>query len=67
MATQKDIDEAIEMQQVYARDNKLHKEIGAILTEKGVLSPHDVEILLEEQQGQMGFMAWFAAFFRINR
>ena len=67
MATEKDVQEALFIQDEYARMHKLHKEIGAILTEKGLLTPKDVEKILEEQKPITGMLAWFFELFNLSR
>ncbi len=67
LASQRDIEEALKLQEEYEEKHKIHKEIGAILTEKGVLTPNDVVTILEEQKGQMSTMAWFSALFGLSR
>ncbi len=67
LASEKDIAEALNIQKEYEEIHKIHKKIGTILTEKGVLAPSDVKMILEEQKGQVGIMAWFAALFGLSR
>lgn len=68
LATQKDIAEALKIQKEYAAKHTTHKEIGQILTEKGILTPNDVKGILDEQEGQTdSAMAWFAALFGLSR
>ncbi|MBD3379592.1 MAG: hypothetical protein GF408_03915 [Candidatus Omnitrophica bacterium] len=68
LASRKDIEEAIKTQKEYAENHKVQREIGAILTEKGILTPDDVKSILEEQQkNQDSLMAWFSAFFGLSR
>ena len=67
LATENDIQEALRTQKEFDEKDKLHKEIGAILTEKGILTPNDVRTILDEQKGQTGLMAWFAALFGLSR
>ncbi|MFC1548850.1 hypothetical protein ACFL5E_02715 [Candidatus Omnitrophota bacterium] len=67
LATEEDVKEALRIQKEWEEKHKAHKEIGAILTEKGVLAPSDVKLILEEQKGQIGAMAWFAALFGLSR
>ncbi|MDD5634510.1 MAG: hypothetical protein PHW46_04455 [Candidatus Omnitrophica bacterium] len=66
LATQKEIDEALVIQKEYEKRNRIHKEIGAILTEKGILTPKDVKKILEEQRSHRGLVAWFTAFFNLT-
>lgn len=66
LATEKDVIEALKLQKEYQEIHKIHKEIGSILTEKGVLSPNDVKFILEEQKTQRSLMAWFTALFRLS-
>ena len=67
LASQKDIDEALEIQEEYEKKHKTHKLIGAILTEKEVLTPQDVKGILEEQNGQISVLAWFVELFQLSR
>jgi len=67
MASSHDIEAALCIQKEYAEKHKIHKEIGAILTEKGILTPSDVTTILEEQKDHQGTMAWFTALFNLNR
>ena len=67
LASEKDIAEALETQKEYLKAHKIHKQIGVILTEKGVLTPNDVKTILEEQKGQNNTMAWFYELFNLNR
>ncbi|MFH1798735.1 MAG: hypothetical protein ABH844_05300 [Candidatus Omnitrophota bacterium] len=67
LASEQDIREALRIQKEYAEKHEIHKEIGAILTEKGIFSPNDVKTILEEQKGQISLMAWFTALFGLNR
>ena len=66
LASQKDVDEALKLQKEYSEKHQIQKQIGAILTEKGVLTPDDVKTILEEQKGQTSMMAWFYAFFSMS-
>ena len=67
MVTEKDVQEALFLQDEYARTHKLQKEIGAILSEKGLLTPKDVEKILEEQKPITGMFAWFFELFNLSR
>ena len=67
LASKKDVDEALKLQKEYAEKHQIQKKIGAILTEKGILTPDDVKTILEEQKVQNSMMAWFYAFFRMSR
>ena len=67
LATEKNVQEALFIQEEYARKHQLHKEIGAILTEKGILTPRDVERILEEQKPGTGMLAWFFELFNLSR
>ena len=66
LASEKDIKEALRTQKEYMEKHQMHKEIGAILSEKGVLTPEDVNLILDEQKRQDSLMAWFYAFFRLS-
>lgn len=65
-ATDKEISKALKQQREFNEKDKIHKEIGLILTENGVLTPNDVKSILDEQKGQIGIMAWFIALFRLS-
>lgn len=68
LATKKDIAEALRLQKEYAEKHKIHKEIGAILTEKGIFNADDVKFILEEQKNnERSIMAWFTALLKLNR
>ena len=67
LASEKDIAEALATQKEYLKIHNIHKEIGVILTEKGVLTPNDVKTILEEQKGQANTMAWFYELFNLSR
>jgi len=67
LASKHDIEAALRIQKEYAEKHKIHKEIGAILTEKNVLTPGDVKMILEEQHNHQNIMAWFSALFNLNR
>ncbi len=66
LASEKDIEEALKAQREYDQMHKTHKKIGAILTEKGILTPDDVTLILEEQRKDQSLMAWFYAFFNLS-
>lgn len=66
LATDKEIGKALKQQREFNEKDRIHKEIGLILTENGVLTPNDVKSILDEQQGQIGIMAWFIALFRLS-
>jgi hypothetical protein len=67
LVTEKDISDAIALQTEYLEQHKIHKEIGAILAEKGLLTPKDVEMILREQKPDTGFFEWFLGLFNIGR
>jgi len=67
LVSKRDVSAALRIQEEYAEKHKIHKEIGAILTEKGILTPNDVKMILDEQKSHTGTMAWFAALFNLNR
>lgn len=62
-----EVETALRDQNEYATKHKIHKEIGAILTEKGILTPNDVKMILDEQKDHIGTMAWFTTLFNLNR
>jgi hypothetical protein len=66
LASEKEVGEALQAQKEYLEMHRIHKKIGAILTEKGVLTPDDVKTILEEQNKQASLMAWLVAFFRMS-
>jgi hypothetical protein len=66
--TEKDMRDALLAQAEYLEKHKVQKEIGAILSEKGVLSPHDLKAIIDEQsKGPSGPIAWFTALFGLSR
>ena len=67
LVSEVDVNEARKAQKEYEEMHKIHKEIGAVMTEKGVLSPNDVKSILEEQKAQTSLMAWFGALFHLSR
>ncbi|MBD3426403.1 MAG: hypothetical protein GF409_04125 [Candidatus Omnitrophica bacterium] len=67
LASEDEVKEALRIQKEYEQKHQQHKEIGAIMTEKGILSPNDVKSILDEQKGQASIMAWFAALFGLSR
>ncbi|MBU0683182.1 MAG: hypothetical protein KJ864_02690, partial [Candidatus Omnitrophica bacterium] len=67
LVSQKDIARALHIQKEYEEIHKIHKELGVILTEKEILTPGDVKIILEEQKNQQSLMAWFTALFGLSR
>jgi uncharacterized protein YdaT len=67
LADKDQISEALSEQDEFARTHKIHKEIGAILTEKGVLEPKDVEKILEEQRARTSLLAWISELFHLSR
>lgn len=68
LASLADVTEAIKTQKEYNEKHHIHKEIGAILTEKGILTPDDVKTILEEQNKKIdSIAAWFSAFFGLSR
>ncbi|MFH1553153.1 MAG: hypothetical protein ABID83_05930 [Candidatus Omnitrophota bacterium] len=67
LVSEKEVAEALKIQKEYDEKHAIHKKIGAILTEKRVLTPDDVKTILEEQKGQLGIMAWFYALLRLSR
>jgi hypothetical protein len=67
LATEEDVREALYIQSECKNKHRIHKEIGAILTEKGVLTPKDVESILQEQKPRPGLLAWFFEFFNLSR
>ena len=67
LASQQDITAALRIQKAYKERQKIHKEIGAILIEKGILTPNNVRDILEEQKKPVSIIAWFTALFNLNR
>jgi transcriptional regulator of NAD metabolism len=67
LVSEKELNNALDAQKEYAEKHKIHKVIGAILTEKNVLTPADVKTILEEQKGTEGIMAWFYMLFGLSR
>lgn len=67
MASEEDIKKALNVQKEYMEKHKIHKAIGAILTEHSVLSPDDVKNIIQIQKGQIGITAWFTALFGLSR
>ena len=67
LADKGQISEALSEQEEFARTHKIHKEIGAILTEKGILGPKDVEKILEEQRSHASLLAWISELFHLSR
>ena len=67
LASEQDIEEALAIQKDYAENHNTYKEIGVILTEKGVLTPNDVTFLLKKQKKGLGLIAWFAELFNLSR
>jgi hypothetical protein len=67
LASQSDIHKALEAQkEILARQN-VHRPLGSILTENGVLTAKDVKRILNIQERPLGSMAWFAALFSLSR
>jgi len=67
LISEKDVQEALKIRKEYQEIHKIHKKIGAILTEKGLIGPDEVKIILEEQKRDVSLMAWFYAFFGLSR
>lgn len=68
LATEKDVCDALLLQKEYAQKHNTAKELGAILTEKGVLTPNDVKAILEDQKKEnTSLIAWFTALFGLSR
>jgi hypothetical protein len=67
LATEKDVQKALLIQAEYKNKHRIHKEIGAILTAKGILTPKDVEGILEEQKSREGLLAWFFELFNLSK
>ena len=65
--SKKDVKEALSLQREHIRKDNTHKQIGAILMEKGILTAGDIEKILENQKDQKSIMAWFAALFGLSR
>jgi hypothetical protein len=67
LVSEDQVREALDLQEDYAEKHQQQKEIGAILTEKGYLTPQDVAGILEEQKSEASLMAWFSALFGLSR
>ncbi|MFC1570617.1 hypothetical protein ACFL4E_02425 [Candidatus Omnitrophota bacterium] len=67
VASQEDIKKALDKQKEYIEKHNMHKEIGAILNEHGVLTNNDVKLILQAQKGQASMTAWFYALFGLSR
>jgi hypothetical protein len=68
LATEKDVRDALLLQKEYQEKHNTAKELGAILTEKGVLTPNDVKSIIEDQKKEdSGLLAWFIALFGLSR
>ena len=67
LVSEKDLNDALDIQKEYAEKHKIHKAIGIILTEKSFLTPDDVKTILEEQKDQRSVMAWFCMLFGLSR
>ncbi|MBU1083536.1 MAG: hypothetical protein ABIG55_04875 [Candidatus Omnitrophota bacterium] len=62
-----DVKEALASQKEYKERRNIHKEIGAIMAEKGFISIKDVNGILDEQNSKRNGTAWFSALFGLSR
>lgn len=63
LATRKDVDEALKVQRDIRETKKVQKAIGAILSEKGVIGPEDIDAVLTEQNKRDGFITRSLTYF----
>lgn len=56
LATRKDVEEALKIQKEIREARQVQKAIGTILSEKGVIGPEDIDIVLQEQKKRDGFI-----------
>jgi len=56
LATQKDVDEALKVQEELRETKQIQKNLGTILSEKGVIGVEDIDAVLEEQKRREGFI-----------
>ena len=56
LATPKDVDEALKTQKEILETKKIQKNIGTILSEKGVIGVDDIEMVLAEQKRRESFI-----------
>ncbi len=67
LASPADIEDALRLQKEFLKQDSFHKKIGMILFEKGVIAEKDIEFILAEQKRQTSLLAWFYAFFNLNK
>lgn len=67
LITEDQVTEALNLQEQYKKEQKIHKKIGAVLIEKGFLTPEDVKKVLKYQNNTAGFIAWFTGLFTLSR
>lgn len=67
LASKEEILTALTLQEEFLSKQKIHKVIGGILIENGVLTPENVKEILEIQGGKIGLFAWFTALFGLSR
>lgn len=67
LASKEDIVNALRIQKEFLERQNIHRAIGAILIENGVLKPDDVKNILDDQRNSMGWMAWVAELFSLSR
>ena len=56
MATRRDVEEALKIQQETFETKQIQKKIGAILSEKGVIDEADIDNVLAEQRRKDSFI-----------
>lgn len=67
LASEEDIEKALSAQREYIEKNNMHKTIGAILNDHGILTTEDVKLILDHQKNQTNMTAWFYALFGLSR
>ncbi len=56
LATRGVVEEALKIQKDIRETSRVYKAIGAILTEKGVIGPEDIDVVIQEQKKRDGFI-----------
>ena len=56
LATSKQIEDALEFQREIFETKQIQKNIGTILSEKGIIEVEDIESVLAEQKRREGFI-----------
>ena len=56
LATKQEVDEALRLQKELLGAKNIQKAIGAILSEKGVISEEDIAMILNEQKRRESFI-----------